>query len=157
MTPASGGIVECMHAGDVACLSGWPKRLGDIAPGDLPTDGAKEQAESAKPHRPSRPLLRLSGVVLYVYKEVLAAGLAPAAYVLHMKPAQVAPQRRRSKCGSALSKNWCEDPPFFRLDIPAHPWRGPVRKGAPRRANFGPSGPDGCFPTRVHFPDKERG
>ena len=103
MTPASVRIVEFMHAGDVARLSGSPTRLCDIEPGHLPTGtaDAKEQAESAKPHRPSRPLERLSAVLLYLGKEVLAARGAPAAYNFHMKTARVALQRARSKCASA--------------------------------------------------------
>ena len=101
MTPASVRIVEFMHAGDVARLSGSPTRLCDIEPGHLLTADAKEQAESAKPHRPSRPLERLSAVLLYLGKEVLAARGAPAAHNFHMKTARVALQRARSKCASA--------------------------------------------------------
>ena len=111
---------------------------------------------SAKPHRPSRPFKRLSAVLLYLGKEVLAARGAPAAHNFHMKTARVALQRARSKCASAR-KFSVKTPYFFSWTPPRTPGGALCERAHLAGLVAARTGRTGVFPTRVHSPGRERG
>jgi hypothetical protein len=74
----------------------------------------------AEPYRPSRLLMRHSGGLLYVPKDLWAAASARVAHALHMFTARVASEPGGRKCATAR-KSRLATPNFFNVHTPAHP------------------------------------